>query len=139
MMDWRHCVAVAVCSDCEVLGLWLRAQFRSSSCLAAGFNRDSVVKSVGGTVLAVAVFSDCYKILRREKGALFGRRAAWRPGSCRWVSPSSRCAPRCSGRSAAALESSLGVGRSKEDDCEVNVTSPRGCCCKGLGDTVARP
>ena len=29
-----------------VLGLWLRAQFRSSSCLAAECNRDSVVKSV---------------------------------------------------------------------------------------------
>ena len=50
------------------IGLWLRAQFRSSSCLAAGCNRENVVKPVGGTVEAVAVFSDCYKILRREKG-----------------------------------------------------------------------
>ena len=42
------------------LGLWLRAQTRSSSCLAAGYNRDGVVKFVGGTVLAVAVFrSNC--------------------------------------------------------------------------------
>ena len=53
--------AVAVFkSDCEVLGLWLRAQTRSSSCLAAGYNRDGVVKFVGGTVQAIAVFkSDC--------------------------------------------------------------------------------
>ena len=43
-------------SNCEVLGLWLRAQTRSSSCLAAGLNRDGVVKLVGGTVQAVAVF-----------------------------------------------------------------------------------
>ena len=28
----------------------------------------NVVKLVGGTVEAVAVLSDCYKILRREKG-----------------------------------------------------------------------
>ena len=49
--------AVAVFkSNCEVLGLWLRAQTRSSSCLAAGYNRDGVVKFVGGTVQAVAVF-----------------------------------------------------------------------------------
>ena len=47
-------------SDCEVLGLWLRAQTRSSSCLAARYNRDGVVKLVDGTVQAVAVFkSDC--------------------------------------------------------------------------------
>ena len=53
--------AVAVFkSDCEVLGLWLRAQTRSSSCLAAGYTRDGVVKFVGGIVQAVAVFkSDC--------------------------------------------------------------------------------
>ena len=38
--------------DCEVT--------RSSSCLAAGYNRDGVVKLVGGAVQAVAVFkSDC--------------------------------------------------------------------------------
>ena len=67
-------------SDCKVLGLWLRAQTRSSSCLAAGYNRDGVVKFVGGTVQAVAVFtSDCGN-LGSYCGLKLGRQAAWRPG-----------------------------------------------------------
>ena len=38
----------------------LEQNFGSSSCLAAGYNRDGVVKLVGGTLQAVAVFkSDC--------------------------------------------------------------------------------
>ena len=48
--------AVAVFkSNCEVLGLWLRAHTRSSSCVAAGYNRDGVVRLVGGVMQAVAV------------------------------------------------------------------------------------
>ena len=39
----------------EVLGLWLRAHTQSSSCLAAGYNRDGVVRLVGDIVQAVAV------------------------------------------------------------------------------------
>ena len=70
-----------LCSDCEVLGLWLRARFRSSSCLAAGCSRTCVVKSVGGTVQAVAAISDCSKNPSTENGAFFGRQAAWRPGA----------------------------------------------------------
>ena len=52
-VGWRHRATVAVFkSDCEVT--------RSSSCLAAGYNLDGVVKLVGGAVQAVAVFkSDC--------------------------------------------------------------------------------
>ena len=50
-------------SNCEVLGLWLRAQTRSSSCLAAGCNRNGVVKLVGGTLQAVAVFKSDYEVL----------------------------------------------------------------------------
>ena len=42
---------VAVC-DCLLIGLWLWARFRSSSCLAAGVQLDGVVKLVGGVVLA---------------------------------------------------------------------------------------
>ena len=45
------------------LGLWLRAQTRSSSCLAAGYNRDGVVKFVGGTVQAVAVVKSNCEVL----------------------------------------------------------------------------
>ena len=46
--------AVAVFkSDCKVLGLCLRAQTRSSSCLAAGYYRDGVVNFVGGIAQAV--------------------------------------------------------------------------------------
>ena len=36
---WWHCVGSCCDLDCLVLGLWLRASFRSSSCLAAGCNR----------------------------------------------------------------------------------------------------
>ena len=68
-----------LCSDCEVLGLWLRAQFRPSSCLAVGL----VVKLVGGTVLQL-LCSDCN----------FGREAAWRPDAIGIVS-SSRLAALC--------------------------------------------
>ena len=61
--------AVAVFNgDCEVLGLWLRAQTRSSSCLAAGYNRDGVVKFVGGTVHAVL----CLKVTARYLGSGYG-------------------------------------------------------------------
>ena len=52
-------LAVAVICECLVLGLWMRASTRSSSCLAAGCNRSGVVLMVGGIVLAVAVISDC--------------------------------------------------------------------------------
>ena len=69
----RHDGLAALCCSCYVViarclgsGLW--AQFRSSSCLAAECNRDSVVKSVGGIVQAVAVSSDCYKCPLTEKG-----------------------------------------------------------------------
>ena len=42
------------------LGSGCGAHIRSSSCLAAGYNLNGVVKFVGGTVHAVAVFkSDC--------------------------------------------------------------------------------
>ena len=53
--------AVAVFKgDCVARGLGLRAQTRSSSCLAAGYNRNGVVTIGGGTVQAVAVFKgDC--------------------------------------------------------------------------------
>ena len=64
MMVGGTVLAVAVFkSDCEVLGLWLRAQTRSSSCLAAGYHRDGVVKLVGGTVQAVAVFKSNCEVL----------------------------------------------------------------------------
>ena len=60
-------------SDCEVT--------RSSSCLAAGYNRDGVVKLVGGAVQAVAVFkSDCLVLGLWMRGLKLGRQAAWRPG-----------------------------------------------------------
>ena len=56
--------AVAVFNgNCVILGLLLRAQIRSSSCLAAGYNRAGVVKSVGGTVQAVAVFKSNCEVL----------------------------------------------------------------------------
>ena len=57
-----HAVAVFK-SDCEVLGLLLRAQTRSSSCLAAGYIRDGVVKLAGGTVQAVAVVKSNCEVL----------------------------------------------------------------------------
>ena len=41
------------------LGSVCGAQIRSSSCLAAGYNLNGVVKLVGGTVFAVAVICDC--------------------------------------------------------------------------------
>ena len=44
-------------------GLWMRAQTRSSSCLAAGYIRDGVIKFVGGTVQAVAVFKGNCEVL----------------------------------------------------------------------------
>ena len=52
----------------RLLGLWLRAQFRSSSCMAAECNRDSVVKSVAALCkqLLLAVI-DCYKCPLTEK------------------------------------------------------------------------
>ena len=54
--------AVAAFSDCVVLELWLRAQTRSSSCLAAGVHFwDGVVNVCWWQ--AVAVFSDCVDIL----------------------------------------------------------------------------
>ena len=81
--------AVAVFKgDCEVLGLWLRAQTRSSSCLAAGYNRDGVVKFVGGTVQAVLCLKVTARYLGSGCGLKLGRQAAWRPGTigmCRQV------------------------------------------------------
>ena len=57
-----HAVAVFK-GDCVALGLGLRAQTRSSSCLASGCNRNGVVKLVGGTLQAVAVFKSDYEVL----------------------------------------------------------------------------
>ena len=50
-----------------------------------GYNRDGVVKVVGGTVQAVAVFSDC-EVLGSGCGLRLGRQAAWRPGAIGLVS-----------------------------------------------------
>ena len=51
--------AVAAFSDCVVLELWLRAQTRSSSCLAAGVQFGWCRQSWLVALLAVAVNSDC--------------------------------------------------------------------------------
>ena len=52
--------AVAEICDCLALGSVCGALIRSSSCLAAGYFWNGVVKLVGGTLQAVAVFkSDC--------------------------------------------------------------------------------
>ena len=49
--------------------------------MAAGYNRDGVVKLVGGAVQAVAVFkSDCLVLGLWMRGLKLGRQAAWRPG-----------------------------------------------------------
>ena len=53
---WHFWQLLCFKSNCEVLGLWLRAQTRSSSCLAAGCKWNGVVLFVGGIVQAVAVF-----------------------------------------------------------------------------------
>ena len=50
-VGWRH-FRQLLCGVREELGLWLRAQTRSSSCLAAGVQSDGVVELVGGTVQA---------------------------------------------------------------------------------------
>ena len=51
--------AVAAFSDCVVLEPWLRAQTRSSSCLAAGVQFGWCRQSWLVALLAVAVNSDC--------------------------------------------------------------------------------
>ena len=48
-----------------------------------GFSWVGVVKVIGGTVQAVAVFSDC-EVLGSGCGLRLGRQAAWRPGYI-WV------------------------------------------------------
>ena len=68
------------------IGLWLRAQFRSSSCLAAGCNREMSSSLLAAQWKRLL----CSVIVSTGKGAFFGCQAAWRPGSGRWVSPSSR-------------------------------------------------
>ena len=86
---WRHCAAVAVFkSNCEVLGLWLRAQTRSSSCLAAGYNRDGVVKFVGGSVQQLLCLKVIARYLGSGYGLILGRQAAWRPRTIGTVSSS---------------------------------------------------
>ena len=82
--------AVAVFCDCLVLGLWMRASTRSSSCLAAGCNRGGVVWIVGGTVLAVAVFCDCLNLGLWMRGLnsvvkLLGGRVQSRLVSSSWL------------------------------------------------------
>ena len=82
--------AIAVFSNCEVLGSRCGAQSRSSSCLAAGCIRNGVVKLVGGTcrqfVQAVAVFKVTARYLGSDCGLKLGRQAAWRPGTIGMVS-----------------------------------------------------
>ena len=51
--------AVAVFSDCVALGVWLRAQARSSSCFAAGVQLGWCRQSWLAALQAVAVNSDC--------------------------------------------------------------------------------
>ena len=48
-----------LCGDCEELGLWLRAQTRSSSCLAAGVQSGWCRQSWLVALQAVAVISNC--------------------------------------------------------------------------------
>ena len=69
---------VAVICDCLALGSVCGALIRSSSCLAAGYNSNGVVKLVGGTVQQLLFFlkSDCE--VTRSSSCL----AAW----CNWLS-----------------------------------------------------
>ena len=78
-VGWRHRATVAVFkSDCEVT--------RSSSCLAAGYNRDGVVKFVGGTVQQLLCLKVTARYLGSNCGLKLGRQAAWRPGTIGMVS-----------------------------------------------------
>ena len=85
---WRHGArGCCVKSDCVALGLGLRAQIRSSSCLAAGYFWFGVVTYGGGTVQPVAVFKgDCLVLGLWFEGLELGRQAAWRPGIIGMVS-----------------------------------------------------
>ena len=57
----------------------VKERLLSKSCLAAGYNRDGVVKLVGGTLQAVAVFKSNCEVLGLWLWAQLGRQAAWRP------------------------------------------------------------
>ena len=73
--------AVAVICDCLALGSVCGAQIRSSSCLAAGYNLNGVVKLVGGTVLQLLCLKVTARYLGSYCGLKLGRQAAWRPGT----------------------------------------------------------
>ena len=81
--------AVAVFkSDYEVFGLSLRAQTRSSSCLAAGYNRHGVVKLLAALCKKLLCLKVTARYLGSHCGLKLGRQAAWRPGTIGMVSSS---------------------------------------------------